>query len=248
MPARVTLPLRIARLLQASNPRGRDIVLNILKATYPQPVRTQQIYKRVRKDFPDGKVEMIIPPSPPPIVVRRLQQSRSNANEKIGPPQPPFPDHPIRSQKYLKDIILEDLARRRLIKKVHTMRDPTPEELAVKKSKGKGKKSKAANAAVTLNVLGKVDEWGWVMTSTKEEAAEMKERARIQQAIAGQGRLDHKKVAKERKVRFNLEWGHLNVRRQRARVEKLERENKKASIVENMREEGRREEEEKTTS
>jgi hypothetical protein len=150
------------------------------------------------------------------------------------------------TNRYLKDVILKDLAQQRLIKKMHTMRDPTPEELAVKKSKGKGKKAKAMNAAVTVNVLGKVDEWRWMIKTPKEEEAETKERTRIEKAIIGQARLDPKKMEKEKRVKFNLEWGHLNVRRQRARVGKLEREDSRASMLENRREEGRREAEEQS--
>lgn len=137
---------------------------------------------------------------------------------------------------------MEDLLHRRQIKKVHTMREPTLEELQQRKSKNKGKKGKAFNKSlVTINVKGMVDQWGWVLMTSKEIDTARQEEDRIKKAIEGQKSLDEKKVEKDIRVRFMEQWGHLNPRRQRARAEKLDREQKKVTQLERVREEGRKE-------
>lgn len=137
---------------------------------------------------------------------------------------------------------MEDLTHRKLVQKVHSMREPTAEELEQKKSKNKGKKAKSANSSlVTINAQGMVDQWGWILRTPKEIEKAGQEEERVKKAIEGQELLDKKKVEKDLRVRFMEQWGHLNPRRQRARVEKLERDQKKVAQLDKVREAGRKE-------
>ncbi|KAF8484243.1 hypothetical protein JB92DRAFT_2837029, partial [Gautieria morchelliformis] len=151
---------------------------------------------------------------------------------------PPYPEHPIRSFKYLKSIILEELAQRNQIEKVHSMREPTPEELQQKKTRAKGKKKKAEAAGVIINVKGMVDQWGWIVKTSEKLERDKQERLRIKKAVEGQKIQDAKAVEEKKRKEFEEEWGHLNVRRRRARVGKLEREEEWARLLESGRQQG----------
>ncbi|GJJ08492.1 hypothetical protein Clacol_002710 [Clathrus columnatus] len=229
--------IRLALWSRSSTPRTREIVLEVLKKTYPVPIHTRELFQRIREEYPDEKPQL---PSPdlPLVQIRRV----TTPSPETGTSTIPFPDHLIRSAKYLREIVMGDMVHRKQVQKVHSMRVPTPEELAQKTSKKKNKKSKNSNASsVTINVKGMVDEWGWVLR-TPEEAEKMKqEEKRIKNALEGQKLLDVKQLEKDKRVRFLELWGHLNVRRQRARAEKLEREEKKTIELEKLREEGRKE-------
>ena len=118
------------------------------------------------------------------------------------------------------------------------MREPTPEELAQKKTRAKGKKKKAEGPTVIINVKGMVDEWGWVLKTTKELEDDKQERLRIKKAVEGKKNQDPKEVAENKRKEFEEQWGHLNVRRRRARVGKLEREEEWARLLESGRQQG----------
>jgi hypothetical protein len=132
------------------------------------------------------------------------------------------------------------------------VRDPTPEELARKNerpSKARMKNRSAGGpplAPVVFNVKGMIDQWGWALKTPGELETEKEERSRIRKATEGQKMLNTKKYEKAKRNRFEEEWGHLNVRRKRARVGKLEREEEWARVLDRGRQEGRAEAERAT--
>jgi hypothetical protein len=115
------------------------------------------------------------------------------------------------------------------------MREPTLEESEQKKTRAKGKKRKAEGPTVFINVKGMVDQWGWVLKTPKEWERDKQERLRIDMAVEGQKTKDPKVIEEKKSKEFEEEWGHLNVRRRRARVEKLEREEELARLLERGR-------------
>ncbi|KAF8578486.1 hypothetical protein K439DRAFT_1663709 [Ramaria rubella] len=243
---RLVLHQRLARWSRLATPRGREIVLEILKSAYPQPLRTQELYERIRKEYPDEKLPAPVPIPPPLRSPKSLAITASGKVKKEKPVpepvQPPHPDHPIRSLKYLKSIILGELTQRNQVSKVHSMREPTPEELAQKGRRLKGKKKQASNTPMAIiNVKGMVDQWGWVLKTPEDLEFQKEERLRIQKAVEGQKQLDPEKLKEEAQKKFAAEWEHLNVRRRRARAGKLEREEKWARLLEGERQAGRKE-------
>lgn len=118
------------------------------------------------------------------------------------------------------------------------MREPTPAELEQKKTRAKGKKRKAEGPTVVINVRGMVDQWGWVLKTSKERDHDKQEQLRIKKAVEGQKIKDPKEIEEKKRKAFDEEWGHLNVRRRRARVGKLEREEEWARLLERGRRQG----------
>lgn len=87
--------------------------------------------------------------------------------------------------------------------------------------------------------------WGWRLLKPKTPEEIAQEKQRIQNAREGQLKLDRKKWAQRERVAFLEEWGHLSVRRQRTRKEKLVNEGKFAAMLEESRALGRRDAEAK---
>jgi len=229
----------ISQCLKKSSPKGRDIVLEILESS-STPLLPRDIWEIVRKKYAGVKTDV---PNPP------MNDEGFIGLRGLTPP--PFPKHPIRSMGYLKSIILHDLENRKLVEKIHFTREPTPEELEL--SKLKKKKKNSANrpehlqdvATVLINSRGLVDMWGWRLLKPKTPEEIARERERIQNAREGQLKLNRKKWAQRERVDFLEEWGHLNVRRQRTRKEKLVNEGKFAAMLEESRALGRRDAEAK---
>ncbi|KIJ51283.1 hypothetical protein M422DRAFT_26696 [Sphaerobolus stellatus SS14] len=222
--------VRGAFLSKIPSARGREIVLDILKSA-PKPLLIRDIFQQVHAKFPDAKTDVKLQEGH---VVNAFRNSGRNPFESKFPP--PFPDHPIRSVKYLRSIILPDLQKKHLATKVHAPREPTPQELEIKKQK----KTKKSAVKVVINRKGLVDEWRWTLDQPKTQKEIIHDVLRIEKAKEGQERWKKKKLEKAKKVAFLEEWGHLNVRRQRARPKKLARTEALAAIVAEAREEGRR--------
>jgi hypothetical protein len=92
-----TLYKRLALYARMSTPRGREIVLEILKSSYPAPIHAREIFERVRKEYADEKLIEPLPVAPIPAGVdARASNSDDVANLEHPPP---YPEHPIRSFK-----------------------------------------------------------------------------------------------------------------------------------------------------
>ena len=118
------------------------------------------------------------------------------------------------------------------------MREPTPEELEQKKIRVKGKRKKVEGPTLLINTKGMVDEWGWVLKTPEDLERDKQERLRIKKAIEGKKIQDPKEAEEKKRKEFEEEWGHLNVRRRRARAGKLEREEGWARLLESGRRQG----------
>ena len=91
--------------------------------------------------------------------------------------------------------------------KVHSTREPTPEELKQHKTLAKRKKKKTERPTVVINAKGMVDEWGWVLKTPGDLERDTQEQLRITKAIEG------KKIQDPKEAEKMEEWGHLNVQR-----------------------------------
>lgn len=134
------------------------------------------------------------------------------------------------------------MARRNEIRKVHSMRDPTLEELArtnERPSKSGRKNGRPCGLPVVFNVKGMIDQWGWTIKTADDLDAGKREQLRVQKATEAQKLLDTKRSGKEKRKTFEEQWGHLNVRRRRAREGKLKRDEDWARVLERGRQVGR---------
>ncbi|KAL0949923.1 hypothetical protein HGRIS_009951 [Hohenbuehelia grisea] len=84
------------RLVRGCTPAAANIVRKIL---VKGPMKTQDIWQKVREEYPDVKTE--VPP--------RFDKRGTLSGDKDS--DPPYPDHAIRSVKYLKSVVLEHLAK-----------------------------------------------------------------------------------------------------------------------------------------
>jgi hypothetical protein len=90
---------RLPRWIRTSTPRAREIVLEVLKSSYPAALPSQDIYQRALKEYPEDKVP-IPPPLPSPRLGVTIKSSKKRAKQEWKPPpEPPHPDHPVRSLK-----------------------------------------------------------------------------------------------------------------------------------------------------
>ncbi|KAJ8523032.1 hypothetical protein ONZ45_g484 [Pleurotus djamor] len=94
--AKHTLVPLLWRPISTCPPEARRLILSVLEGQ-PQGLRSQDIYAEAMKE------DITIEPIPIPKSV----------------PGPPNPNHPIRSMKYLKRVVLEELQKEKLIVKTH---------------------------------------------------------------------------------------------------------------------------------
>ncbi|KAF9247267.1 hypothetical protein BU15DRAFT_23426, partial [Melanogaster broomeanus] len=95
-------------------PAAREMVRNIL-ATAPNKdigLDSHEIYERAFKEYPDA-----VTPTPPPKSTPLGFHPRTRL-PKIPVPVPPRREHPVRSMKYLKRVILKEMAEAKEIEKV----------------------------------------------------------------------------------------------------------------------------------
>ncbi|KIK48831.1 hypothetical protein CY34DRAFT_20476 [Suillus luteus UH-Slu-Lm8-n1] len=123
-----------------STPEARNIVRKILASAPHRELglRTHEIYERAHEEFPDVTTD--IPAGKPNPTGLRNHGGRYKPVKPV--PLPPKLDHAIRSVKYLKKTILEEMAMAREIEKVHIRRgklyeDGTREISVVSKAYGK---------------------------------------------------------------------------------------------------------------
>jgi len=119
-----------------ATPKARNMVRRVLQSsTHPVGMTSREIYEQIHERFPDEKV-----PAPPPFTVQPIMKGKYGSKPKPIP-EPPHREHPIRSLKYLKKIVLEDLAREGEIVKVPMRRNeeipaPAPSPRPTRQKKG----------------------------------------------------------------------------------------------------------------
>ncbi|KIJ70013.1 hypothetical protein HYDPIDRAFT_35455 [Hydnomerulius pinastri MD-312] len=107
-----------------STPQARQIVRNILAAAPNKDLglHAHEIYERALDEYPDATT-----PTPPP----RSNELGNHARlrrPKIPMPVPPRREHPVRSMRYLKKVILEEMAEAGEVEKVHIKRGAMTED------------------------------------------------------------------------------------------------------------------------
>ena len=115
-------------------------------------------------------------------------------------------------QSYLKHVVLPDLAKRNELEKVHSVRTLTPEEVEQRLQTLTKSARKAADLPTTTDV------WLWRQWTPKPQPAQKPEKP-LYGVEVGAG----------------ADWSHLNKRRQRARVGKVERDIKWMRQLERIR-------------
>lgn len=105
---------------------ARSIVRKILASAPHRELglRTHEIYERAHEEFPDVTTD--IPPGKPVPTGNRHHGGRPKPAQAI--PLPPKLDHAIRSVKYLKKTILEEMAMAQEVEKVHIKRGKLHED------------------------------------------------------------------------------------------------------------------------
>ncbi|KAH9940684.1 hypothetical protein B0H21DRAFT_780299 [Amylocystis lapponica] len=114
--------------------------------------------------------------------------------------EPPYPDHEIRSMRYLKGTVLPSLARTYDIQQVHALHTLTPEEVEQRLLT----MTRSARKAQATALPSTVDVWRWKLRTQKP---------RVQEEVVT------KLFGEE--VGAGEDWQHLNKRRQRARKLKV---------------------------
>ncbi|KAK7683100.1 hypothetical protein QCA50_013773 [Cerrena zonata] len=131
---------------------------------------------------------------------------------------PPFPTHAVRSVRHLKHFVLPELVRQERVKKIHSVRKLTQEEIDHRLSL----LSKSAREKSQISTT--TDVWMWTKTTPRPKPAPQPEPEPFGKAV-GEGE----------------DWGHLNRRRRRAREEKVANDVKWLHALERAREKGLKE-------
>ncbi|KAK0431350.1 hypothetical protein EV421DRAFT_1853952 [Armillaria borealis] len=98
-----------------STSQARQLVRNVLMKEPKIGMHHQQLFNEIIKQYPDEKLPThLVPDSPPKPPVRGGAYSK---------PAPALADHPVRSMRYLKKVILEDMLRLQEVEKVIVTQD-----------------------------------------------------------------------------------------------------------------------------
>ncbi|KAK0216991.1 hypothetical protein IW262DRAFT_1464031 [Armillaria fumosa] len=98
-----------------STSQARQLVRNVLVKEPKIGMHHQQLFNEIIKQYPDEKLPAhLVPDTLPPPPARGGAYTRTT---------PPLAEHPVRSMRYLKKVILEDMLRLREVEKVIVTRD-----------------------------------------------------------------------------------------------------------------------------
>ncbi|KAK0430007.1 hypothetical protein EV421DRAFT_380191 [Armillaria borealis] len=98
-----------------STSQARQLVRNVLMKEPKIGMHHQQLFNEIIEQYPDEKLPThLVPDSPPKPPVRGGAYSK---------PAPALADHPVRSMRYLKKVILEDMLRLQEVEKVIVTQD-----------------------------------------------------------------------------------------------------------------------------
>ncbi|KLO14528.1 hypothetical protein SCHPADRAFT_996519 [Schizopora paradoxa] len=115
---------------------------------------TRQIYEAAIRTKETTKA--YVPPRP------QEMMHKKTSGKIVAKSWPPNDKHPIRSMRYLKQVVLTDLEERGLVEKVHRKRPPTEIEKQVLDSKLKARnKGRSINKLAPIEPGDNVSEWLW---------------------------------------------------------------------------------------
>ncbi|KAI0044785.1 hypothetical protein FA95DRAFT_1574238 [Auriscalpium vulgare] len=183
------MPFSFARFPRYPTAQALDIVRTIIKSS-ATPLSTQDIFKLAITQVPAG--------------------APATATKKAIPldsQDPPYPDHPIRSVRYLKKMILQDLLDRKEIEKVHTKRTLSAEEMRQRLAT----MTKAAQRAHANDAARNIDLWLWqirtrpvVVPKVEEEKAAYGVEVGVGEDVSHLNR--RRQRARELKVKLDVQW------------------------------------------
>jgi len=185
------------RFVQTTTRAANGIVTRVLKFQ-PDPLSTKEIYSLALKEKPS-----------PDDLIQSTQLKRATAwdiKQSQNSPQPPNPDHPIRSICYLKKIVLASLLSQGKIEKIHTKRILSDADIQQRLSS----MSKSSRKNKSASLSAPVDVWLWRLRA---------ERLPVPKAI-------EEKETPGAEVGVGEDWSHLNKRRKRARLLDVSRDYK----------------------
>jgi len=124
--------------------KARQIVLSVLRPHAPLGLTTHEIFEACVTQFPEAKQE-----APPPRIM--IPRKRLKGGIPVPPvPDAPYREHPIRSVRYLKKVVLEHLVATDEVEKIHIRRSSAPQE-NLEREEARSRK----------NAVSKVGKWRW---------------------------------------------------------------------------------------
>jgi len=182
---------------------ARSIVLSIIKAQDPAPTLQQIFRLAVQQESSKGKTT----PTP--------EQRVANDGERT--PQPQYPNHSIRSMRYLKSVVIPSLLRTKDVERVHETHNLTAEEMEHRlQSMTRSSRKDVASLSSTMDV------WRF--------------RIRTHKPTGTKPQPPENTFGKD--VGVGADWSHLNKRRQRSRVLSVTRDVRWLKQLEKVRSEG----------
>ncbi|TFK47571.1 hypothetical protein OE88DRAFT_1665775 [Heliocybe sulcata] len=188
------------------------IVRNVLKSS-GSPMSPKEIFKHAVAQVPEHPVD-----PPPPIIYR---ERRSGSVKQV--PYPPHPEHPIRSYRYLKTVVLPAMEHRYEIEKFHTKAPLSASEIQGRLASLSKNARKAKEAAITGTLQ---DVWLWRVRTTPPSEVEEKAKRKVETKVL-------KVVGSE--VGAGRDMKHLNRRRLNAREKKVKKAVKFMNAVQHAR-------------
>ncbi|OCH95914.1 hypothetical protein OBBRIDRAFT_830513 [Obba rivulosa] len=151
-----------------ATPEAVKMVLEALKTARSDVpgLTTKQIYEAVHQRYPDVErtsfPARMVNATPPKFKTRAF----SYTTEPRPPPLPEIltRDHPVRSIRYLKKFVLEEMAEKNLIEKIHLSKSELPPDVREEirpKVAPRNKKMKA--------LLSRSDAWLWKLNPLAED-------------------------------------------------------------------------------
>ncbi|KAF9239260.1 hypothetical protein BU15DRAFT_46957 [Melanogaster broomeanus] len=186
-------------------PKAREIVLNIIKSAQ-EPLSTKDIY-----NLAVGRMGIETATESPRSVLKSIGTSQPTD----GTP-PPYPTKEIRSIRYLKTVVLRDLATRNQIEKVMVQKTLDAEEVERRVESA----PRVEQNAIYKKLSKPFNTWVW-RPLQEALAPTTKSTKAIGHAPPGVRELSPAAVG------VGEDWSHLNKRRQRARKMKVERDLKR---------------------
>ncbi|OJA14665.1 hypothetical protein AZE42_02408 [Rhizopogon vesiculosus] len=178
-----------------STPEARNIVRKILASAPHRELglKTHEIYERAHKEFPDVTTDI-----PPQKQIPTGLRNHGGRKAPVKPmPLPPKLDHAIRSVKYLKKTILEEMAMAREVEKVHIKRGKLHEDgtrdLSLT-SKGFGKADMKSDFKMPIS-----DIWQWRLTPDYETKTNNYPKPPIEKILWQQGEKEARRNARDTK-------------------------------------------------
>ncbi|EMD40417.1 hypothetical protein CERSUDRAFT_70792 [Gelatoporia subvermispora B] len=150
-----------------ATPEAVRIVVDVLKnaRTDVPGLTTKQIFDAIHDKYPDAKQASF-----PSKVVPAIQTNRKSRqfSYTLDPRPPPLPevetrDHPVRSIRYLKKFVLEEMALNRLVEKIHLDKGELPDDVRREITPKIAPRNKKA-----IKLISRPDAWLWKLLPLSE--------------------------------------------------------------------------------